>query len=149
MQLLTSALGALLGTFLAWWLFMRRERPPWPARCDALVVLRLRDGKPVAKPYCVCLRLGRELFWEVEGALGDEVTVQFEEQRGRRGPFRHDTNNPFNPERGIYRLQMPADGRQELRSNPAEEIGLWTYDIVWTRRDQPAVRVDPEVCISI
>jgi hypothetical protein len=148
MEFLTCALGALLGAFLAWWLFMRRERH-WPARCDALVVLRLRDGQPVARPYCVCLRFGRELTWEVEAQPGDEVTVEFKEQKGRRGPFRHDSNNKFNPERGIYRLRVTADGPQELRSNPAEQIGLWTYGIVWTRPGQPPARVDPEVCISI
>jgi uncharacterized membrane protein YeaQ/YmgE (transglycosylase-associated protein family) len=135
---------AVLAAAIPWFWFGRERAAPQAVICEGLVQLSLQNGAPLAKPYCVCLRLGRPLTWDVVAGPGDQVRIEFETKGTSKGPFIHDTNNPGNPHRGVYERV----GSGELRSNAAESTGRWDYTVTWQSADGDARTIDPEVCIQ-
>ena len=137
---------AVIGAAIPWFWFAkeRADQPPQAVICEGLVALSHQDGEPRAKPYGVCLRLGRPLTWDIEARPEDRIRIEFETKDGTKGPFIYDTNNCENVGRGVYERV----GRGEIRSNAAELTGRWEYSIRWETPGQEAQAIDPVVCIQ-
>ena len=130
--------------------------PPPPttlpaAMCDAVVRISLDaiTGKPTATPETVCLAKDRELAWDIDPQMeAGEVKIEFKDVPGQpKGPFPDKTGpaNPHNNGRGKY-VRTKAD-KTPIRSNAAERLGKWDYNVIYTPDHGTPVSIDPAVCI--
>jgi hypothetical protein len=122
-----------------------------PAMGDAKVSISLDEsGTPKADPDPVSLANGRQVTWEIDPQMSaGEVVIDFAFQGPYKGPFRNGAGtNPHQDQlvgRGKYRRKQ-GDSRS-IRSNAAEETGLWKYSVTYTPNGGQPKTKDPAVCI--
>jgi len=110
-------------------------------QCQGLVKLSRAGNSIDVKPENICLHPGRRLTWEVTGAPGDKVEIDFDVPDK---PFEHQPGaNPHSSRPGHYE----TTGSAEIDSNPAKTKGRWKYTVKWTPQGGTAISRDPVVCI--